>query len=214
MLNYFVFFIFLLLCFDIEAKSIKTILEKEKISKQQLNDIKSILKSHPKENVPILFEVMKSQKMSEQSRWLATMLVGKTLGKRSVDYLSKYAVHPEVILRLASLKSLLSLEAKDQSTVFKNALFDKSLLVRKQALEAVRKLRIDDAGPELIKMLVDKKNYFMKNKRLKRSPIIKDIITTIGALRIKRTKRLLVSMRKKAAYEDLFPSLDLAISRL
>jgi hypothetical protein len=214
MLNYFVFFIFLLLCFDIEAKSIKTILEKEKISKKQLNEIKNILKSYPKENVPILFEVMKNQKMSEQSRWLATMLVGKTLGKRSIDYLSKYAVHPEVILRLASLKSLLSLEAKDQSMVFKNALFDKSLLVRKQALEAVRKLRIDDAGPELIKMLVDRKNYFMKNKRLKRSPIIKNIIITIGALKIKKTKRLLVSMRKKAAYEDLFPSLDLAISRL
>ena len=214
MFKYFVLFTFFLICFDLKAKSIKPILEKEKISKKQLNDIKSILKSHPKENVPILFEVMKNQEMSEQSRWLATMLVGKTLGKRSIDYLSKYAVHPEVILRLASLKSLLSLEAKDRSTVFKNALFDKSLLVRKQALEAIRKLRIDDAGPELIKMLVDKKNYFMKNKRLKRSPIIKDIITTIGTLRLKKTKNLLVSMRKKSSYEDLFPTLDLAISRL
>ena len=210
----FLFSALLFFPFHSDANSLMEIFSKERILKKDLLSIKSILKENPKENVPILFSVMKDQKMSEQSRWLATVLVGKTLGKKSIDYLAKYTMHPEVILRLASLKSLLSLEARNQSTVFKNALFDKSLLVRKQALEAVKKLNLKDAEPQLLKMLVDKKNYFTKNKKLKRSPIIKEIINTIGALKLKKTKKLLITLRKKAGYEDLYPSLDMAISRL
>ena len=205
---------FLILSLQSEAKTLLEIFNGERISKKDLLEIKAILKADPKKNVPTLFKVMKDQTMSEQSRWLATVLVGKTLGKKSIDYLAKYTMHPEVILRLASLKSLLSLEARNKSTVFKNALFDKSLLVRKQALEAVKKLNLKDAEPQLLKMLVDKKNYFTKNKKLKRSPIIKEIINTIGVLKLKKTKKLLISLRKKAGYEDLYPSLDMAISRL
>lgn len=194
--------------------SVEAIFKKVSLQKDDISKLKNLIKSDPKENVPVLFSVMKDDKMPEQSRWLATILIGKTLGKRSIDYLSKYTVHPEVILRLASLKSLLSLEAETKAGVFERALFDKSLLVRKQALEAVRKLKLERAESSLLNMLVDKKNYYLENKKLKRSPIIKDIIQTIGELKLKNSKKILQKLRNKASYQDLFPVLDFAISRM
>jgi HEAT repeat protein len=197
-----------------KVSSVESILKKTLLSKSDISNLKVLIKDDPKKNVPVLFSVMKDDKMPEQSRWLATILIGKTLGKRSIDYLAKYTVHPEVILRLASLKSLLSLEAEKKADIFEKALFDKSLLVRKQALEAVRKLKIEKAESSLLSMLVDKKNYYLKNKKLKRSPIIKDIIQTIGELRLKKSKNILISLRKKDSYQDLYPVLDFAISRM
>jgi len=212
----YLFLIFLIsnLSANTKAPSIEDIFKSNKLEKESISRLKKIIANNPKKNVPVLFSVMKNEKMPEQSRWLATILVGKTLGKRSIDYLAKFAVHPEVILRLASLKSLLSLEAQKKSHVFENALFDKSLLVRKQALEAVRKLKIIKAEKSLLSMLVDKKNYYLKNKKLKRSPIIKEVIQTMGELRLKKSKNILVSLREKSSYQDLYPVLDYAISRM
>lgn len=195
-------------------KKLEKIFKTSPLSKKNVAELKRLIKSNPKRNVPVLFSVMKNNKMPEQSRWLATILIGKTLGKRSIDYLAKYTVHPQVILRLASLKSLLSLEAGMKADIFEKALFDKSLLVRKQALEAIRKLKIQTAESSLLNMLMDKKNYYIKNKKLKRSPIIKDVIQTIGELRLKRSKKILLTLRNKESYQDLYPVLDYAISRM
>tara|TARA_B100000925_G_scaffold87749_1_gene63212 strand:+ start:4742 stop:5350 length:609 start_codon:yes stop_codon:yes gene_type:complete len=201
---------------SVSANEIKLekIFKTSPLSKKNVAELKRLIKINPKRNVPVLFSVMKNDKMPEQSRWLATILIGKTLGKRSIDYLAKYTVHPQVILRLASLKSLLSLEAGMKADIFEKALFDKSLLVRKQALEAIRKLKIQTAESSLLNMLIDKKNYYIKNKKLKRSPIIKDVIQTIGELRLKGSKKILLRLRNKESYQDLYPVLDYAISRM
>ena len=98
--------------------------------KSAVSEIKKLVESSPREMVPVLINTMKDKTKSEQARWLSTVLVGKTMGKRSLDLMSKYASHPDVILRMASLKVLLSLEAKQKFKVFEAALFDKSLLVR------------------------------------------------------------------------------------
>ena len=208
-------FSFLFSSFVFSGEStVEAIFQKTSLKKEDISQLKALIKKDPKVNVPVLFSVMKNEKMPEQSRWLATILIGKTLGKRSIDYLSKYTVHPAVILRLASLKSLLSLEAQKKADVFERALFDKSLLVRKQALEAVRKLKLEKTESSLLNMLVDKKNYYLKNKKLKRSPIIRDVIQTIGELKLKKSKKILLTLRGKESYQDLYPVLDYAISRM
>ena len=183
------------------------------LDKKQIEKIKKELNENPKLNIPVLFSVMKDKKHSEQSRWLATLLVGKALGKKSINYLSNYVSHPDVILRLASIKSLLSLEAKSKRKVFEKALFDKSLLVRKEALRAVRLLNLKKSAPSLMKMLLDKNNYYVKNKKLKRSEIIKQVISTLGDLKYSKAKGLFIKLRGKSGYEDLYPSIDYALSK-
>ena len=95
------------------------------------------------------------------------------------------------------IKALLSLEAKERSDVFEKALFDKSLLVRKQALQAVRLLNLKNVSKSLIKMLVDEKNYYVEGKKRKRSPILKDVITTIGDLKYKKSYTILKRLKKQ-----------------
>ena len=213
----FSFLLVALLYFNVansKTQSFGELFNKKVIDKAHIERIKSLLNASPKKNIPVLFSVMKDKKQSEQSRWLATLLIGKALGKKSINYLSKFTSHPDVILRLASLKSLLSLEAKSKREVFEKALFDKSLLVRKEALRAVRLLRLKKSAPSLMKMLLDKNNYYVKNKKLKRSEIIKEVISTIGDLKYNNAKTMLLKLRSKNGYEDLYPSLDYALSRL
>ena len=114
--------------------------------------------------VPVLISTMKDKTKSEQARWLSTVLLGKTMGKRSVDLMSKYASHPDVILRMASLKVLLSLQARQKVKVFEAALFDKSLLVRQQALESVKLLKIKSLERKYLRCCLIRKNYSMKIK--------------------------------------------------
>ena len=56
--------------------------------------------------------------------------------------------------------------------------------------------------------------YYVKGKNLKRSQIIKDVISTIGDLKYVKAKKILKKLRGKIGYEDLYPSLDYAISKL
>ena len=197
-----------------EANKFSNLFRDKDLSRQNIEHIKKVLNTDPKKHIKSLFKIIKDKSYPEQSRWLSTILVGKTLGKKSINYLSSYAGHEDVILRLASLKALLSLEAKERSDIFEKALFDKSLLVRKQALQAVRLLNLKNVSKSLIKMLVDEKNYYLEGRKRKRSPILKDVITTIGDLKYKKSYTILKRLRSKRSYEDLYPSLDYAIGKL
>ena len=136
------------------------------------------------------------------------------MGRRSLDLMSKYAYHPDVILRMASLKVLLSLQAKKKVKIFESALFDKSLLVRQQALESVKLLNLTSLGKKVLAMLFDKKNYTLQNKKLKRDPIMIDVVKVLGDLGYQKSKSLLVKMRSKKRYKDLHQAIDYSLAKL
>src|SRR5690606_4700649 len=60
--------------------------------------------------VPVLTQVMKDASFPEKNRWIATFLLGRIMGKKSANYISKFSRHPNWMMRLASLKALLSLK--------------------------------------------------------------------------------------------------------
>ena len=62
-------------------------------------------------------------------------------------------------------------------------------------------------------MLVDEKNYYLEGRK-KEIPNFKDVITTIGDLKYKKSYTILKRLRSKRSYEDLYPSLDYAIGKL
>ena len=193
---------------------LKKLLSTEKLKKSAVSEIKKLVENSPKKMVPILISTMKDNTKSEQARWLSTVLIGKTMGRRSLDLMSKYAYHPDVILRMASLKVLLSLQAKKKVKIFESALFDKSLLVRQQALESVKLLNLTSLGKKVLAMLFDKKNYTLQGKKLKRDPIMIDVVKVLGDLGYQKSKSLLVKMRSKKRYKDLHRAIDYSLAKL
>jgi hypothetical protein len=98
-------------------------------------------------------------------------------------------------------------------------LTDDSLIVRAQALDNIRQLKINALGPQVWSMLYDKKNYYQptlngKALKLKRSNLIKSIITTVGELKLEEAKDPLFKMIQKERYIDIFPEMDMALSNL
>ena len=211
-------YLLFLLIFSLNSYSstgqLKKLLSNEKLKKSAVSEIKKLVENSPKKMVPILISTMKDKTKSEQARWLSTVLIGKTMGRRSLDLMSKYAYHPDVILRMASLKVLLSLQAKKKVKIFESALFDKSLLVRQQALESVKLLNLTSLGKKVLAMLFDKKNYTLQNKKLKRDPIMIDVVKVLGDLGYQKSKSLLVKMRSKKRYKDLHQAIDYSLAKL
>lgn len=164
--------------------------------------------------VPTLIKVMKSNQFPEENRWVATYMLGKIMGKKSANFISKFSSHPNWMLRLASLKVLLHLEQKQYKGIYARALEDKSLIVRHQALQNIRQLKIKELAPYVWKMLYNKANYVgMKGKR-KRSNIIKDAIKVVGDLGLDAAKKPMLKMMRRKKYRDVHAELDYSLSQL
>lgn len=164
--------------------------------------------------VPTLLKVMKDKKFPDENRWVATYMLGRIMGKKSAPLISKYAQHPNWMLRLASLKVLLHLDQKQYKGIYARLLEDKSLIVRHQALQNIKKMELKDLAPYVWKMLYNKKNYVgLKGKR-KRSHIIKDAIKTVGDLGFSKARTPMLKMFKKNKYKDVFEELDYSLSKL
>ena len=69
------------------------------------------------------------------------LLIGKTMGKKSIPMMLKYLDHPHWILRSAALKSLQSLKADQPHRKYKKLLKDKSYVIREQALDIISTLK-------------------------------------------------------------------------
>lgn len=164
--------------------------------------------------VPLLLKVMKDKKFPNESRWVATYMLGRIMGKKSAPLISKYAQHPNWMLRLASLKVLLHLDQKQYKGVYARLLEDKSLIVRHQALQNIKKMKLKELAPYVWKMLYNKKNYVGLKGHRKRSHIIKDAIKIVGDLGFMKARASMLKMFKKNKYRDVFKELDYSLSKL
>ncbi|MBF0360029.1 MAG: HEAT repeat domain-containing protein [Oligoflexia bacterium] len=188
--------------------------EKDTSQKSYLNKLNTKALKMGKDAVPVLTEVMKGSKYPDNSRWMATFLLGKIMGQKSSNFISKFLKHPHWVLRMSALKTLLALKDTRFADNFAERLKDESLLVRLQALENIRYLSINEKAANVWEMLYHKQNYRAINGKLKRTPIIKDVIKTIGELKYEKAKLPLISMLKKSTYDDVFDDIDYSLSKI
>lgn len=186
---------------------------------KQFAKLKEETLKHGGQSVSALIEVMKNGKYPDKNRWMATFLLGQIMGDKSAPFISKFFRHPSWVMRMASLKTMLALKQKKYGPQYALLLNDDSLIVRTQALENIRQLKIANAGPQVWTMLYDKKNYYqptlngkaMKNRR---TNLIKSVIATVGEIKFDQAKDPLFKMIQKDRYIDIFPEMDLALSNI
>lgn len=187
--------------------------------KNQIAALKAETLKHGGESVEALIEVMKNGKYPDKNRWVATFLLGQIMGEKSAPFLAKFLRHPNWVLRMASLKTLLALKQQDYGSHYAMLLSDDSFIVRSQALENIRSLKIKKSAPQVWAMLYDKKNYYQptlngKELKTKRSNIIKSVILTVGELQFAEAKEPLLKMIQKDKYNDIFNEMDIALSKM
>lgn len=170
-------------------------------------------------SVEALIEVMKNGKYPEKNRWVATFLLGQIMGEKSGPFIVKFTKHPNWIMRMASLKTLLALKQDKFGGEYARLLNDESLIVRTQALENIKALKLTKYSANVWSMLYDRKNYYEPTvkgsiKARKRSNIIKNVIGTIGELKFQDARAPLMKMIQKEKYNDIFPEMDVALSEI
>jgi hypothetical protein len=202
-----------------ESSSVNTLLlsqfKKDYKNKSEIRILKKRVISKGPKAVPVLVQVMKSSEFPDKNRWVATFLLGKIMGIKSSKYISKYLIHPNWILRMASLKTLLSLKQKKFGKLYAKALKDKSFIVRTQALENIRSLKLGKMAPYVWAMLYNKENYYTpKNKGKKRTNIIKKVIKVVGDLKFEKASKPLLTMIQKLKYDDIFDEMDYSLKKI
>jgi hypothetical protein len=191
----------------------KLFIENNKSKKLQ-DKIKEIVLKNPKNSVVTLIDVMKNKKYPDHMRWLATNLLARIMGKKSSRFIGKFTEHPEWFMRMASLKALLSLKDKSQSSVYVKRLKDSSMLVKFQALENIRELKIKNLSNNVFKMLLDKKNYSSKKGKLVRNDLIKKVITSLGDLGHTPSAKLFAKMIQDKSFNDIFGELNYSLEKI
>lgn len=202
-----------------EPSRVETLLlsqfKKDYKSKLEIKTLKKRVLSKGPKAVPVLVKVMKSSDFPDKNRWVATFLLGKIMGRKSSKYISKYVIHPNWILRMASLKTLLSLKQRKFGKLYAKALKDKSFIVRNQALENIRSLKLEKMAPYVWAMLYNKENYYSpKNKGKKRTNIIKKVIKAVGDLKFEKASKPLLKMIQKLKYNDIFDEMDYSLKKI
>ncbi len=187
--------------------------------KKELAALKKQTLNYGGDSVEALIEVMKNGKYPEKNRWVATFLLGQIMGEKSAPFIAKFTKHPNWLMRMASLKTLLALKQERYGMEYAKLLADESFIVRTQALENIRALKLSKYSDHVWGMLYDKKNYYEPTdkgmiKSRKRSNIIKSIIATIGELKFQDARAPLMKMIQKEKYNDIFNEMDVALSEI
>lgn len=184
------------------------------IKRENFSALKQEVFSMGGRSVPVLTQVMREEKYPEKNRWMATFLLAQLMGDKSAPYISRFSQHPNWLMRMASLKALTALKQKDQGALFAKALKDDALLVRIQALESIKTLNLTQYAPHVWAILYDKRNYYETKIGSKRASIIKVAVTTVGDLKFEKAKPALFKMVNNPKYEDIFPEMDYALSKI
>lgn len=188
---------------------------KKNLSNKEVSQLKKQALNYSGKAIPALITVMKSSAYPDKNRWVATFLVGRIMGKKSGPFISKFLKHPNWVLRMASLKTLLALKQEQYAALYAKALKDKSFIVRKQALQNIRKMDLTSKAADVWGMLYDKRNYYLpKEGTKKRTNLIKEAITTVGDLKFKKAIVPLLSMVQKEKYKDVFSEIDYSLSKI
>ena len=199
-----------------------TLLKKYMINysdKNQVADLKSETLKNGGDSVAALIEVMKNGKYPDKNRWVATFLLGQIMGEKSAPFLAKFFKHPNWVMRMASLKTMLALKQKNYGSQYAMLLSDDSFIVRSQALENIRTLNLTNSAPQVWAMLYDKKNYYQPTLngvelKSKRSNIIKSVILAVGELKFEQAKLPLIKMIQKEKYNDIFDEMDQSLTKI
>lgn len=189
------------------------------LSKKQIVHLKKEVFSYSGKSVPALVEVMKSNKYPDKNRWVATFLLGRIMGKKGSPFIGKFMDHPSWVMRMASLKTLLALKEDRFGHFYAKALKDKSFLVRKQALENIRRLELKKYSGHVWGMLYDKKNYYQGKEKgklanKKRTNIIKDAVKAVGDLKFEKALKPLFTMIQKDRYKDIFDEMEYSLQKI
>lgn len=199
-------------------KAVKEILIsefKKNLKKKDVVKLQKQVLAYSGKAIPALIDVMKKEVFPDKNRWIATFLVGRIMGKKSSPFLAKFLKHPNWVLRMASLKTLLALKEKKYSALYGKALRDNSFIVRKQALDNIRVLDAKDQAPYVWSMLYDKRNYYAPKKgNKKRTNLIRAAIKTVGDLKFEKAKTPLLSMIQKDKYKDIFNAMDYSLCKI
>jgi HEAT repeat protein len=187
---------------------------KKALDKKKLSALKSKTLKLSNKAVPVLVKVMKDGSYPDKNRWMATFLLGQIMGEKSAPFIAKFSEHPSWVMRLASLKTLNALKKSDYIGVYQKGLKDKSLLVRVQALENIRQMKLKKLGPSVWAMLYDKSNYKGAKGKRKRTNIIKEVIKTVGDLKFDEAKGPMLTMIQKKKYKDIHPELDYSLGKI
>lgn len=187
---------------------------KKATSKAAIKELKAISLQWKQKAVPTLLKVMKSKNYPDENRWVATFMLGRIMGVKSANYISKFTKHPNWMLRLASLKVLLHLKQTKYQGIYARMLSDDSMIIRHQALQNIRDLKLKNLAPFVWKMLYNKKNYVGLKGSRKRSSIIKDAIKTVGELDFKTAKKPMLKMIQGKKYKDVHEELDYSLSKI
>ena len=188
---------------------------KKTLSRPQLIVLKKKTLEMGSKAVPALIEVMKNSNYPDKNKWMATFMLGKIMGKKSAAFISKFLRHPSWVMRMASLKTLLALRQTKYKSLYVDALKDKSFIVRNQALENIRTLKLSELAPHVWAMLYDKRNYYNpKTGNRKRTNIIRKVIKAVGDLKFKKAGSPMIKMIQKKKYIDIFKELDYSLTKI
>jgi HEAT repeat protein len=185
--------------------------EKEKAHISQLKKMALQLNNF---SVAPLIKAMKDEKYPEHKRWFSTFLLGQIMGEKAAPFIARFYEHPNPMMRLASLKTLMVLKQDKYVGLYAKALSDSSLIVRQQALDLISALKISKVAPSVWNMLYDKSNYSGNDGKLKRSNMIGKIVRTVGDLNFTEAKKPLMTMIKNKKFNDIFNDLDYSLSKL
>jgi HEAT repeat protein len=191
-----------------------SLFKSEKKDKAHMEELKNMCFKQANQAVPSLIKVMKNEDFPDHKRWLATFLLGQIMGEKSTAFIAKFSQHPNWMMRLASLKTLLALKQDQLLGLYAKALVDPALIVREQALENIRQLKITKVAPSVWNMLYDKTNYSGKEGKLQRTQLIGKIIRTLGDLKHKDVQSPMLKMIKNKKFSDLFEDLDYSLSKI
>lgn len=203
------------------TRSLSASFMKEGMGPKEIKELKNDVLSHSGKAVPALIDVMKKSQYPDKNRWVATFLLGQIMGKKASPFIVKFLKHPSWVMRMAALKTLLALKERQYARLYSKSLKDESLIVRGQALENIRKMKLKTEAPYVWAMLYDKKNYYQAKKgekseevTHKRTHLIKDVVRTVGELDFEKAQKPLFKMIQKDRYNDIFDDMDYALSQI
>ena len=194
--------------------SLESILKNQNLSNSDVISVKKIVDTNPKESIRKFLDILKDEDYPDRSRWLSLLLIGKTMGKKSVPMMIKYLGHPHWILRSAALKSLKSLKVTHPTSEIKKLLSDNSYVIREQALDMIQTLKIASLKNDVLQMLGDKTNYIKTKKGIVASEVIKKAIITLVALKSKESIPLLNKLKETDAGKNISPQISDAIKKI
>jgi hypothetical protein len=202
---------------SLNSKQLLDKFSKQYEQKSDLVSLKSDVLELGSAAVPTLILVMKDGKYPDKNRWVATFLLGRIMGKSSAPFISKFLDHPNWVMRLASLKTMLAIKADKYGVQYAKSLSDKAMLVRIQALENIRHLKLGSQGKAVWKMMFNRDNYYQPGKSKgsrKRTPIIGKAIRTLGDLDYKTAEVAMLKMVVNQRYDDIFEELDYSLAKI